>query len=188
MPHKDKNDSEYYESMEEAKKEGYFPVKVKSLLEFYTLKGRTSILSRANIEPIRYLYYVVCSSSDGRYYKRLFRSYPLDELYFYRKSLTFSGNDEAIENLQKYVADNTVTLLFTKQQVDNTTDVLTRLWKANMSGEGKLSYRIYLQILDISLKLEDYKDYGKNLTGFKTACNQLQLKINELWKQASEIR
>ena len=188
MIHTDKNDSKWYENLDEAKADGYFPVKCSSVLEFYTLKGKTSKLLKENLEPIKYLYYTVFDPNVKLYYVKFFRAYPLEVLFLNRKSLTFGGDDEAVESLRNYVADNNVTLLLTKTQVDNTSDMLKRLYKANLSGEGQLSYRLYIQILYQYLKHEDYKDYGKNLTGYKTVSNQYETRIAELWKQASETK
>ena len=186
--HTDTNDNKWYENLDEAKEDGYMPVKCLSVLEFYTLKGKTTKLLKENLEPIRYLYYTVYDPNVNLYYVKFSRAYPLDVLYFYRKSLTFSGEDEAVQSLRDYVTDGNVTLLLTKQQVTDTSDTLKRLWRANLSGEGKLSYRLYIQLLHESLQYEDYLDYGKNLTGFKTVCNQYEIKIAELWKQASETK
>ncbi len=166
----------------------YTPIKCWSLLQFYTLKGRTTTLTKENIIPIRYLQYVVHSPSENRYYIRLFRAYDIDTLFFYRKSMTFSGENEAVSNLRRYTEDCNVTLLFTVQQITETTSLLERLWKANLEGIGKLDYKIWLQILEVSLRYEDYKDIDKGVTGYKTVCKQFEDKIAELWKTAYNLK
>jgi len=179
--------SKWGESLDDFKPE-YFPIPCSSLLQFYTLKGRTSTICRDNIEVIRYLQYAVYSPTDKRFYMRLFRPYDLETLYFYRPSLTFSGEDEAVKNLRKYVQDGNVTLLFTQDQVSNTTNLLERLWRANLEGDGKLPYGIYLKLLHERLQLEDYETHGKNLTGYRTVCKQFNDRIAELWKKAYETK
>jgi hypothetical protein len=177
-------DHKWFASLDDTKVEGYFPVKVSSPLQFFTLKGRTSTVTRSNIEVIRYLHYALFSPQENRYYFKMFRAYDLDTFYFYRRTETFSGESEEVANLRRYIEDGNIWLLMSKAQVTDTTALLERLWKANLTGDGKLPYQIYLQVLETSLQFEDYKEVGKNLTGFKTVCNQFQLKLNELWKSA----
>ncbi len=82
--------------------------------------------------------------------------------------------------------DGNVHILLTAEQVEDTSDMLKRLWKAKFKTEGKLDYRTYIELLDQSLRLEDYKDYGSNLIGSKTVVNQFELRIEELWQQANK--
>lgn len=185
MIHEDEEQNKYYLSLEEAKEEGKIPIKCFSPLQFYTLRGKTTNLVKENIEVIRYLYYTVFDPNVKRYYVKFFRAYPLNVLFFYKKDLTFSGEDLAVENLRKYITDGNVTLLFTKPQVDDTTAMLKRLWNANLKGEGQVDYRLYIRLLDESLRLEDYKVYGKNLVGYKTVINQFNLRIMDLWTQVA---
>lgn len=173
---------QWFDSLEDAKEDGYFPVKVTNLLQFFTFKGKTIKILKENIEPIRYLHYVVYAASDKRYYFKLFRHYLLEDLFF------FVHDDEAMQNLRRYVNDGTVTLLMSKQQVMDTTALLIRLWSANLIGEGKLDYWIYLQIMENILSLEDYKSYAMGHTGYKTVCNQKELEIADLWRKASEVK
>ena len=184
MIHEEENGSKYYLSIEEAKEDGKIPIKCFSPLQFYTLKGKTTNLLKENIEVIRYLYYTVYDPNVKRYYVKFFRAYPLDVLYFYRRDLTFSGDDLAVENLRRYIEDGNVTLLFTTPQVADTTSMLKRLWNAYIKGDGQLDYRIYIKLLDESLRLEDYRIYGKNLVGSQTVINQFEMKIAGLWEQA----
>jgi len=190
MKHTDDNDITWYESLDDVKFEGYFPIRASNPLEFFTLRGKTSVLIRDNFIPIRYLYYLVNSPQEKRLYMRFYHVYSLDELFFYKKTLTFSGQDESVENLHKYIYDGNLWLLYTKAQVDSTRDVMERVWKANIKTDGDIDFKkfypISLQIMDASLKLEEYKDYGKALTGYKTCINQQEQKILELWKIAAE--
>lgn len=191
MIHEDKElGIKWMDDLNDAKTEGYFPIKCTNPLEFFTLRGKTSIITKDNVEPIRYLYYLVYSPQEKRYYMRFHHVYSLNQLFFYKQDSTFSGQDESIENLHKYLYDENLYLLYTKAQVDTTRDVMARIWKANLSTKGDIDFRkfypISLEIMDMSLKLEDYKDYGRGLTGYKTTINQMEQKILELWKIASE--
>ena len=192
MKHTD-DDIVWYDALADTKADGYFPVKVTSLLQFYALRGKTTILSAANLEPIRYLHYTVHSPTDNRFYFKMFRHYPLNDLYFNRRSLTYSGEDEALTNLRRYVFDGHVSLLFSRGQVDETNTMMARIYHSNLSWQGEFKrnefYKLFFnEILHLQLQYDDYLDYGKNLTGFKTTCNQMQNKLQELWKEAYELR
>ncbi len=186
MIHEDKNGSKYYENLDESKEEGYIPVRCYSPLQFYTLRGKSSKMIKDNIEPIRYLYYTVYDPNVRLHYIKFFKAYPLDVLFWYRRTDTFSGEDQAVESLREYVKDGNVTLMYTRQQISDTTALLMRLYKSNFGKEGKLDFRLYLRILEENLRLEDYISYSKHLTGFHTACSGFEVRIAELWKQAKD--
>lgn len=162
----------------------YSPIKINSVLSFYTLSGKRSTLTIDNLTPIENVAYTVCSKAEDRYYLHEFRNHPVENLYLYRKSLTFSGDDLAVENLNRYVFDSNVHLLLNSEQVASTTDMLKRVWRAQFGSDGQLDYRHYIQILDQVLKLEDYKSHGSSLTGYKTVVNQFDIRIKDLWKSA----
>ncbi len=186
MIHTDEYDHKYYLSMGEASQDGLSPVRVWSVLQFFSLTGKKSVLSKDNLIPIPDLQYCVLARYPGgdRYFTRTFKSYSINQLYFYRKDLDFSGVDTAIENLRRYVDDGRITLLLTVPQIEATQELLKRLYKSRFKTEGKLDYRLYLKILQESLDYEDYRDVGKSLTGFRTVCNEFEKRITELWKQA----
>jgi len=184
MIHEDKNGSKYYENLDESKEEGYIPVRCYSILQFYTLRGRSVKMTKENVETIKYLYYTVFDPNVRLHYIKFFKARPLDVLFWYRKTDTFGGDDEAVESLRKYVKDGNVTLLYTRQQVSDTTSVLMRLYKSHFGKESKLDFRLYLRILEEELRYEDYKKDSKSLTGFHTVCNGFDVRIAELWKQA----
>ena len=175
--------SSYAESLTDFAPE-YTPIKVISVVEFFRLRGRTTSMIKSNVEFIPDLHYCYLSPAENRYYFRECRDYDLDTLFFYRPTLTFSGQDEAIEQLRARVINGHVWLLLTAEQIADTTAILERLWKSQFAGPGKLDYRTYIHLLEKSLKYEDYKDYGKNLTGFRTVCNQFEKGIRELWDRA----
>jgi hypothetical protein len=182
--HQDENGHSYYLNQEEMKESGLTPIKAWNVLQFFTLAGKKTTLSKNSLLPIADLKYVVLAKYPGedRYFLREYRGYGVDELYWYRRTETFSGEDEAIENLRRYTDDGRVTLLMTPIQVAETSDMLKRLWRAEFKEDGQLPYKVFIPLLETSLKLEDYRDVGKNLTGFKTICNQMELQIQELWK------
>jgi hypothetical protein len=165
-------------------KPDYTPIKCWSVLQFFKLKGKRTVMSKDNIENIKDLHYCIFSEKEKRYYFRAYHDYNLMQIYFYRKDLDFSGSDTAIESLRRYVYDGNVYLLLTNEQVEETKVMLQRVWNSQFKIEGKLDYRIFIQLLDTSLKLEDYKEYGSNLTGFRTVCNQMETHIRELWQKS----
>jgi hypothetical protein len=168
--------SKWAESLEDFKP-GLIPVKCWSILMFYQLRGKTTTLLKSNMEPLRYLYYALFSPQENRYYKKLFRAWSLDDLQ--------NNEDTAMSYLRQRVIDNNIWILYTQQQVEDTRAMLSRLYKANITTEGTLDYRLYIQILDISLRLEDYRDTGKTLTGYRTVCNQMDTELRELWAKAA---
>ena len=143
-------------------------------------------MSKANLAVITDLQYMVLAKYPGgdRYFLRTYHNYSLDELFFYRRTDTFSGEDVGVSNLRKYIDDSRITILYTKEQVTATSEMLRRVFYAQFKKDGQLDYRTYLKILEASLKYEDYKDTAKGTTGFATVCNQFEGNINELWKSA----
>ena len=177
----DQNDFKYFSGLSEVEPE-YKSVPVWNVLQFYRLIGRKTVMCAANLEPIPDLNYLVFSPQENRYYLRQSQNWSLNELYFYRKDIDFSGENETILALHRYVSDNNLFLLFLGSQVEETTQMLQRLYKSHFVGEGKVSYKAWLKLLDESLKLEDYKGYGSSLPGFKTVCNQFNLRIGAIWE------
>lgn len=171
-------DSIWADSLDDFKPD-YTPIKCWSVLQLYELRGRTTTLVKANLEYIKYTYYCVYDANVKRYYKRLGRAYTIDQLYF------FKGDDVAISNLHRFIADGNVTILMSAQQVESVSECLKRLYKSYFSEEGKLDYRLYIKILTLSLQLEDFQDNQKGITGYKTAINQMEEQIRELWQKAS---
>jgi hypothetical protein len=182
----EEGDAKWFDSLEDVKSDGYFPIKVNTPLQYYTLKGRTTALQSTNITPIRYLQWLLYAPAEKRFYMRLFRAWDLETFYFYRKSLTFSGEDTAVNNLRNYIEDGNVYLAITKQQISDTTELLLRLYRAQFKKDGKVEYPIFIRLLKESLDLEDYKDKCKELPGHKTVCHQYEERINDLWAKAQE--
>ena len=183
MNHIDENNWPYYASLSEIKEEGFTPVLVTNPVQFFQLKGKTSSLKRDNLEPIRDLKYIVLARGEEKYYMRESLQHSLDVLYFYRRSDTFSGHDDAIESLRRYIQDRRVWILFTPEMVEDTTAMLKRVYKTKCSGEGTIRYASFIEILDRELQLEDYREWQRSVPGYKTSCKMQEDFINRLWKR-----
>lgn len=178
----DDNGFRYFLTVEAVKPE-YKVVPVWNVLQFFTLEGRKTVMKRENIISIKDLQYMILDSNGEKYYLRDFRKRSLDEMYFYRKSLTFSGEDESILELHHFISTNRVFLLLSETNVTETTAMLERLYESHFKGKGKVPYKKWLELLDQSIKLEDYKNYGSSLVGFKTVCHQFEMRIKAIWDE-----
>jgi len=183
MIHQDFNNFPYYESLEEIKADGLTPIAVKSPIQFMTLVGKRTTLLKENLTPLECDYVILAKTAEyERYYLRKTRGWTVDEIYFNRRTLTFSGDDETIEGLHRYIYDDRTWLLYTPEMVEETKKMLARVLKGNINGEGKLKYTTFIDILERSIRLEDYKDIQKGITGFKTACHLQEEAIRDLFK------
>jgi hypothetical protein len=180
--------SQWFEKFEDVHPE-YREIKVWHTIQCYRLQGRKTVISLDNFEPIPDLHYALYSPKEKRYYFKTYpQNIPLWLMMFYDPNGTWDSYDAITNSLRKYISDGTMYLLLTPEQISDTTQMLCRLWKSQLKGEGKLDYKIYLQIMEKTLLLEDYKSYGKELVGFKTVQNQMQLEIDALWKSAYELK
>jgi len=173
--------SEWGESLESFKPE-YTAIKVWNLTQLYCLSGRKTTLLIDNFEPIEDLKYCLYSPAEKRYYLKTYPSdIPLWLIMFYNPNGSWDSYDTFLNSLRARIEDKNVYILLTQKQIDDTTSMLIRLYKSHFNGTGKVPYKTYLKLLDQSLRLENYKSYGANLTGFKTVCKQFEDRINELW-------
>jgi hypothetical protein len=186
MVKEDENGCMYYSSLDDIKADGITPVKVTNLLQFFTLRGKTTTLIKDNIEPIPNLQYAIFSSKENKYYIKNYRNWSLDMLYWYRRTLTFSGEDVAVANLRHYVADGNVYLLFTPELIESMKLLLKREYKSQFTDDGTMQYKVFIELMEQSIKYEDYRSYGSHLTGYKTLCNQFETKIKELWAKTKK--
>jgi hypothetical protein len=170
---------DYFESLEDCSPE-FTPIKVVSLLQFFKLMGKKTVLIKDNLEPIPNLSYIV-QSFDNVYYKRDYRGYSVDELFFYFER--DGAVQEAIEALRSYVSDGKVWLLYTPDMIAEMKVTLARVYKSQFNGEGTLTYKVFISILEQSIKFEEFQDRMKGITGFKTVCNSFTTNINSLWEQ-----
>jgi len=182
----DDNGFRYFLTVEAVKPE-YKVVPVWNVLQFFTLEGRKTVMKRENIISIKDLQYMILDSNGEKYYLRDFRKRSLDEMYFYRKSLTFSGEDESILELHHFISTNRVFLLLSETNVTETTAMLERLYESHFKGKGKVPYKKYLELLQQNLDLEDYRKIGSNLIGFRTVCAQYERRIEEIWENVYEF-
>lgn len=176
--------STWAESLDELKAEGYSPIKATTVLNFFANKGRTIALTASNIEPLPNLRYALYDPLVKLYYVKEYRGFNLDEIFFYRQTLTFSGDDVSVERIRRWVQDGNVYILMEASHVETISALLERVWKSRFSEDGKLDYRIYIELLKLSLELEDYRIYGKELTGFRTVCAIYERSIKEWWDKA----
>jgi hypothetical protein len=177
MIHTEQDDMIWADALDDFKPD-YTPIPCWSVLQLFELRGRTTTLIKDNLIYFLYTYYCVYDANVKRYYKRLGRAYTIDELYFYK------GEDEAISNIRHFVEDKTLTILMSQKRVDSVSETLRRLYKAYFSTDGKLDYRLYIKLLDLSLKLEDFKDNQKGVQGYKTAINSMEGQVAKLWQKA----
>jgi hypothetical protein len=166
-------------------KPDYTPIKVWSPVQCYRLIGKRTVIELDNFEPIPDLHYTVFSPAEEKYYFREFPDIPLWLMVFYKTDQDWDSYDAFLNSFRLYINDGNVHLLLNSEQIADTTDKLEKLWKANLKGEGKLDYRLYIKIVEKCLQYEDYRDKAKSFTGYKTVCNQFETQIAELWKQAS---
>lgn len=179
--------STWSESLADFKPE-YTPVKCTTPLMIFVLQPRKTVISKANLVPYEDLRYALFSPAEKRYYLKEYRGWSLDELYYYyHPKLIFGGVDETIETFRGRLYDGNVSLLLTPDQVTATTDMLKRVYKAKLSGAGKLDYKSWLQILELSLMIEDYTQYYSGAIGFKTTVKVWAEQIDALWKQAYQL-
>jgi hypothetical protein len=176
--------TKWYDSLDDIKADGYSPVKVNSLVQFYKLDGRKSVINKQNLVPITYIEYVYFSPAENIFYLKSFPNYSVESLFLYKK-LTKNDDNAALDQLrERFNSGFGMYLLFRKEQITDISTMLQRIWKANRSEEGKLSYKDYITLAELYLKLEDFKEYGKELTGFKTTCKIMEDKITDIWKNA----
>jgi len=183
--HVDDNGFNFYVSLDEIKQDNLTPIPVTEVLSFFQLRGKTSKLSKENLIPLECQYVVLAKEKDTtRYYTKTYRGYSVDEIYFSRRSLEFSGDDVSLDSLRRYIYDNKVWLLMTPEMVEDTKKMLDRVRRANVT-EGLLTYRLYLQILEAELKLAEYRINHSSQVGFKTCCKIQEDYIRQLWQKVS---
>ena len=179
----DENGFGYYKSIKDAKADGHIIVNVWNVIQFFTLKGKSTLLKAENIIPFPSLKYL-CKGVGDHYLLRDYKGYDLDTLFFYRPSLTFSGEDFAVEELRSRVKNGLIWLALTEEQLKDVKAMLDRV-RNSMINTGTLKYMVFIELLHESLMYEDYKSYASNLVGYKTVCNMYNQKISELWRKAA---
>ena len=167
----------------------YKAIPVWTPLQAYRLIGKKTVIELDNFEPIPDLHYALFSPKEGKYYLKEFPDIPMWLMLFYKTDEDWDSYDTFLNSFRRYVSDGNIFLLLTPEQVKDTSNKLERIGAGNhLPGDGKLDYRLYLKIVKEVLDYESYKDKCKNLTGFKTVCNQFEIRISELWKEAIKLK
>jgi len=190
MIHSNSEGFQWFESLDEAKADGWFPIKVTSLLCMFRLKGRTSVISTENLEIIPDLRYAYRGQADKDsplvYYVKEYRGWDLNLLWFYKATLGLEEDDLAVRTFRYRCKAGDVWLLMNKEQVEDISAMLKRVYKAQTKLEGKLPFRQWLELAEYEIKYSDYQANCKNLTGYKTACRIFMGEIEAIWKRARE--
>ena len=177
----DKNENKYYLSLDDAKADGFTPIKATSMLSFFKISDKCRVVSKENIIPFPDLQYLIYCKAEGRYYLKRYRNYDIDDTFFYYQR---KGNvKEELESLFMYIADGNLYLLFTAQDLLDIKDMMVRCYKQMFKNEPPTERwsSIFYEIMREILRYDEYKDIGKELTGYKTVCNQFETRIAELW-------
>lgn len=174
--------SSWYESLDEIKEDGLVAVKALNIYSLFKMKGKTSKITLDNIESYSGQY-LLHSPKENRYYIKTYKEYSYTEFM----DLVHDGSDTYINDLVNKISDGNIYLLFTYDMVSDMKTMLSRVYKGTLSGEGTLQYKTFLKLLELTIKLEEYKSYGRELRSFKTVCNILQEDIDAVWKKAHEL-
>ena len=166
-------------------KPNYDIVRIWNPLQCYQLIGRKTTLLLENFQPIPDLTYCYFSPAENRYYIKIFPDIPLWKLCYAEPDPVW---DSFLLDFKKRIDDKNVYLILSVQMVKSISEMLVRVFKSQLTGEGKLDYRVYLELVDASLRYEDYKNNSIGLTGYKTICNVYENQIKDLWKKAYETK
>jgi hypothetical protein len=174
LPHHNKNFC-WYDNLEDAKPH-FTPVKVFSILQFFSLKPRASVLSIHNIIPLAGVKYAYKDPKEEKYFLKRYRDYTYEEM-------VHSVNED-VRVLRVRINASQVWLMLTLQNIADTTAMLKRVWDGHYSEKGKLEYRDFIALLKLSLQYEEYKDTQKSLTGYRTVCKQMEDQMKFIWDNA----
>ena len=180
--------SRWAESLKDFKP-NYDVVRVWNPLQCYQLIGRKSTLILENFQPIPELTYCYLSPAENRYYIKTFPDIPLWKMCYAEPDPVW---DSFLLDFKKRIDDRNVYMILTLKMVKNTTEMLKRVFHGNLSWKGEVDtknfYPIYIELVDASLRYEDYKNNCKALTGYKTICNVMDTTVKDLWKKAYETK
>jgi hypothetical protein len=172
--------SKYYESLDDAKEDGSI-IKCNSVLQFYKLSGKKTVIARENMEPILYLLYLLDSRIENRFYLKCFRNYSLESLFYSNINSKFT-HDEAIEQLKRRIMDGNIYILMNAKQVEDIKAMLIRVSKANLSSDGLIRYVDYIRLCEVSLKRERHAEYNKSKDNYKTQLSLYDQQITQTWQ------
>ena len=182
MQLKSDDNAKWGESLKDFEPE-YTAVKVWHPIQMYRLIGKRTVISLDNFEPTcgKYALY---SPQERRYYLKTFPAISLWLMLFYKTNEDWDSWDRIVNDFRQRIGAGLIHLLLTEEEIKDMTEKLVKLYTTNLSDEGKLDYKLYIELADLSLRYEEYKDKSKSLTGFRTVCNTFETKIAELWKLA----
>jgi hypothetical protein len=179
---------EWYTTLDLVKEDGYTPIKVTSLLQFFTLAGKKVVISTESLEAIPDLHYVYLAppdkDSEPVYYVKPYAGYSVNNLYFYRPDWPMLEVEEACDIFRARCKAGLVWIIMNEEQVADMSALLKRIYKARTKEDGKLPYKLWLQLLENIVGYDEYQAVGKNHTGFRTLCKIYQDKELDIWKQA----
>lgn len=159
----------------------YTPVKAWTLLQFYSMQGRKTTFLLDNFSPYEDLKYCVFSPKENRYYFKTYPDIPLWLVMFYDPNGEWDSYDSFLNQLRDKVGNGHVHILLTAEQIAEMSAFLVRLYKSRFTNEGKVPYKQYLQLMDESLRRENYADNSKALTGYRTVLKIYDEKIKAIW-------
>lgn len=181
MIHESELGIRHYESLDEARADGWTPIKALSPLYFFRLIGKRTTLLKANLEYMQLPYLIL--GSDGKYYFRdNVRIRDIDDMLYYYNQNDRSVSEE-VETLHMYINDGRLWLLYQPDDIEEMKDMLTRVYQAKNSGEGTVPYKTFMQILTICLSYETFRNDRKETEGYKTICKSQEDNINAMWKE-----
>ena len=149
---------------------GWHAVRSTTVLDFYTLKGRTVKLTKDNLAPRFGSFYLIANSptEPTMYYLHEFRD-------------TATYRDVLQRNL-RYINDGALWVLYTDQEVEAMRQTLSRLYKSYHKTEGKLDYHTqYLPLLRANMWLDDYKRNNKHDSNYMVTIKRTEEAIQKLW-------
>ena len=158
----------------------YTPVKCTTMTEFYILKGKTVKITKDNIIPrFGMMYALYAPPIEGD---------PLSNKYYVREFRERPDYKEYVKSLLHYILDGNLYLLFTQGQVEETKDVLRRLYKSYHKKEGTLDYKKqYLPLVEAIIFREFWEAKKKNESGYATSLQQMDIHIKNVWEWKKPI-
>jgi hypothetical protein len=137
-----------------------------------------------NLIPIPNLYYLYKGKPDDkspeRFYKKEYRGYQIEELYFYKNS---GGESDAIDIFRARCKSGDVYLLLDADQRDELSAMSVRLYKSHFSGDGTIPWKVWLALAENEIRYQDFKRTGEGTTGFKSLCKLFEQDSEKIWNK-----
>lgn len=161
---------QYFAGLDQCEPE-YKAYKCWSLIQFYHLPGRKSAISIDSLEPIPDVHYL-CKGveeemGEEKYFFKPYRNYPLKNLFFTEKGSIFDG--ELAENIfVGRVKMGLIWVLYSTEQTEMLRQMCQRIWRANRTDEGTLSYKEWVTLADVTLRRDRYKEFRHGDIDYRT--------------------